>query len=216
MNQQSGGVTQWAGVFSAVGVAATVALLAPLAGHIPHASLAGLLILAAYRMVDGRQLLFHYKATRADAGVIAATAFTAVFISIEFCILIGVFLSFALYVPKVAQVRLVAKCADPDTREYELEGELFFGAEGELHEYFARMAQDMATGPATTISLILRNGRNHDATFLALLDRFRTTLAAKGVRVVLRDPPAVLVESLRATGLLAAFEIDQRIPTNDG
>src|SRR5262245_18067307 len=81
-------------------------MFAQLAQYIPRSSLAGLLSLAAFRMVDRRQLLFHLQATRFDAGVVLATAIAALAISVEFCILIGVFLSFVLYVPRAAQVRL--------------------------------------------------------------------------------------------------------------
>src|SRR5207244_1986476 len=94
INQQAGAVSQWSGVFSAAAVAGTVLLFAPLAQYIPRASLAGLLMLAAFRMVDYRQLVFHFRATRFDAGVILVTALAALVVSVEFCILIGVFLSF--------------------------------------------------------------------------------------------------------------------------
>ena len=107
VNRQAGAVSQWSGVFSAMAVAATLVLFAGLASHIPRASLAGLLMLAAFRMVDHRQLVFHLRATRFDALIVIATALAAVFVSIELCILIGVFLSFVLYVPRAAQVQLV-------------------------------------------------------------------------------------------------------------
>jgi hypothetical protein len=58
VNKQAGAVRQWLGVFAAAGVAVTVAFLAPLARHVPRASLAGLLVLAAYRMVEWCQLVF--------------------------------------------------------------------------------------------------------------------------------------------------------------
>jgi len=79
----------------------------PLAQFIPRSALAGLLLLAAFRLVDWEQLLFHLRATRFDAGVVIATALAAVLISVEFCIIIGVFLSFVLYMPRAAQVRMV-------------------------------------------------------------------------------------------------------------
>src|SRR4051794_16925505 len=106
VNQQAGAVSQWSGVFAAAAVAGTVLVFAPLAQFIPRASLAGLLMLAAFRMVDGKALVFHLRATRFDAGVVLATALAALVVSVEFCILIGVFLSFVLYVPRVAHVRL--------------------------------------------------------------------------------------------------------------
>ena len=78
VNHQAGAVSQWSGVFSALAVAGTVLLFAPLAQFIPRAALAGLLMLAAFRMVDWKQLVFHLRATRFDAGVVLATALAAV------------------------------------------------------------------------------------------------------------------------------------------
>src|SRR5262249_43663259 len=52
VNQQAGAVSQWSGVFCAAAVAGTVLLFAPFAQYVPRASLAGLLMLAAFRMVD--------------------------------------------------------------------------------------------------------------------------------------------------------------------
>jgi SulP family sulfate permease len=156
VNQQAGAVSQWSGVFSAVGVAAMVLLFAPFAQFIPRASLAGLLMLAAFRMVDRKQLIFHLRATRLDAGVVLVTALAAILISVEFCIVIGVFLSFVLYVPRAAQVRMVQLTltreqrirerlvADPPCDRlllYGLEGELFFGAEPELDKHFVVIEQ---------------------------------------------------------------------------
>jgi SulP family sulfate permease len=106
INQQAGAVSQWSGVFSALAVACAILFFTPFAAHIPSASLAGLLMLAAFRMVDYKQLLFHLRATRFDAGIVMATTLAAVFISVEFCILVGVFLSFVLYIPRAARAQL--------------------------------------------------------------------------------------------------------------
>jgi Sulfate permease family/Histidine kinase-, DNA gyrase B-, and HSP90-like ATPase len=48
VNQQAGAVSQWSGIFSAIAVAGTVLLFAPLAQFIPRASLAGLLMLRLF------------------------------------------------------------------------------------------------------------------------------------------------------------------------
>ena len=91
VNQQSGGVTQWSGVISAAAVAAAVLLFAPYAHYIPKASLAGILILSAWSLVNRQQLFYYLRATRFDAAIVLLTAFSAVAISVEFCVLIGVF-----------------------------------------------------------------------------------------------------------------------------
>lgn len=207
VNQQAGAVSQWSGVFAAAAVAGTVVLLAPLAQYIPRASLAGLLVLAAYRMVDRKHLIFHLRATRLDAGVVLATALSALLISVEFCIVIGVFLSFALYVPRAAQVRLAplhsyskgGKSVD-GLIAFELEGELFFGAQAELAKHFDTIEQ-AARGEVREVALILGRGRNPDAAFLGLLRSLHRTLRARGVVLRLHDVQADLATSLKACGL---------------
>ncbi len=217
VNQQAGAVSQWSGVFAAIAVAATVLLFAPLASYIPRASLAGLLILAAYRMIDGHQLLFHLRATRFDAGVVLATALAALLISIEFCIVIGVFLSFALYVPKAAQVQLnaldVPAEGEPGARvlAFELEGELFFGAEVELAKHFATIS-DAARGEVGAVVLVLDRGRNPDATFLHLLRDCAESLRARGVVLLLSGVQPQLLACLASTGLAEAIGADRIFP----
>ncbi len=223
VNQQAGAVSQWSGVFAALTVAATVALLAPLASYIPRASLAGLLILAAYRMIDGRQLLFHLRATRFDFGVVLVTALAAVLVSIEFCIVIGVFMSFVLYVPKAAQVKLHPLVITPEgeLREklpsdlvhkrvlcYELDGELFFGAEVDLAKHFETI-REAAQDDVRVLLLVVRRGRNPDAAFLAQLKEFHAILQARGVVLILSGVQPELMVALSSTGLRQTIGIDR-------
>src|SRR5262245_26115091 len=104
INQQAGAQTQWSGVISAVAVGLTVVLFAPYAYYISKASLAGILMLSAWRLVGWRELGYYLRTTRFDACIVVATAVSAVAVSVEFCVLIGVFLSFILYVPKAARI----------------------------------------------------------------------------------------------------------------
>jgi sulfate permease, SulP family len=222
VNQQAGAVSQWSGVFAAAAVAATMLLFAPLAQYIPRASLAGMLLLAAYRMIDRRQLRFHMRATRFDAGVVIATALAAVLISIEFCIVIGVFLSFALYVPRAAQLRLTPLTPVPDgglqergpaepprngLLAYELEGEVFFGAEVELAKHLGTI--EAATNDSVRVVILsLRRARNPDAVFLTSLKDFSELLQARSVRLLLCGVQPDLMTALTATGLRSAIGSD--------
>ena len=126
-------------------------LFAPYARFIPRAALAGILMLSAWRMVDRRALFYHLRATRFDAAIVATTAVAAVAISVEFCVLIGVFLSFVLSVPRAGRMLLTEFVVTPTAGVHErlpddpvcdrmlifgLEGELFFGATGNLEQHF--------------------------------------------------------------------------------
>jgi SulP family sulfate permease len=215
VNQQAGAVSQWSGVFAAVAVAGTVLLFAPLAQFIPKAALAGLLMLAAFRMVNRDQLAFHLRATRFDAGVVLATALAAVAVSVEFCIVIGVFLSFVLYVPRAAQAKMAQLTRTPDQRLrerlpgdplcdrlliYDLEGELFFGAEPELEKHLLAVEQ-AARGDVRVVILVLRRARNPDAAFLNLLKALHARLQGRDVALLLCGVQSDLKRALAVTGL---------------
>ena len=194
VNQQAGAVSQWSGVFAAVAVAASMLLFAPLAGHIPRASLAGLLMLAAFRMVDRKQLVFHLRATRFDAGIVIATALAAVFVSVEFCILIGVFLSFVPVMARAAQVQFVQftlgkrggvrehRPDDPPDGPlllFNLEGEISFGATPEIEKHLSRI--EHAVGAEMPSSCCSSGGARSipDAAFLGLLGEFYRRLQGR-------------------------------------
>ena len=93
------------GVFAAGTVALTVVALAPFARYIPKASLAGLLLVTAVRLVDWKRLSYAMRASRYDAALVLVTAFSAIFISVEFSILIGVALSILMFVPRASLLR---------------------------------------------------------------------------------------------------------------
>src|SRR4029079_8783781 len=70
INVQAGAVSQWSGVIAAGAVALTVLALAPLAYYIPRAALAGILMISGWRLVDRKQLTYHLRTTRFDAGIV--------------------------------------------------------------------------------------------------------------------------------------------------
>jgi SulP family sulfate permease len=217
INQQAGAVSQWSGVIAAAAVAATVLLFAPVAYYIPRAALAGLLIVAAARLVDRKQLLYHLRATRFDAGIVIATALAAVVVSVEFCILIGIFLSFLLYVPRAGHVHLTELTLTPERviRErlpadepcgrmllFSLEGELFFGSAPDLEQHLA--AVEKRAGPGVRVVVLrLKRVRNPDAVCLGLIESFLGRMEARRVPVLLCGVRDDLAKVLRASRLEA-------------
>jgi SulP family sulfate permease len=187
-------------------------------------------MLAAFRMVDGKQLVFHLRASKFDAGVVLATALAAVAISVEFCIVIGVFLSFVLYVPRAGHSRLVrfTQTADQRLREsrpgdppcdrlliYGLEGELFFGAEPELEKQLTSINQAAASNVGAVI-LVLKQARNPDATFLTLLSTFHARLRSRGIALLLSGVHPDLGKALASTGLDRKIEATRIFPEQPG
>ena len=72
-------------------------------------------MLSAWRMVDRKQLAIPpagHALRRAASS--SSRRIAAVAVSVEFCILIGVFLSFVLYVPRAARVHLTELTMTPE------------------------------------------------------------------------------------------------------
>jgi sulfate permease, SulP family len=215
INQQAGAVSQWSGVVSAAAVAAITLLFAPLAQYIPRSALAGLLILTGWRMVDRHQLYYHLRATRFDAGIVLATALSAIFISVEFCILIGVLLSFVLYIPRAAGAYLSEfyLTAEGFVRErvpgdppcdrillYNLEGELFFGSANMLEGQLARL-EGKVREQTRVVVLRVKRVRNPDAVCLRVLDNFVKHLQERRVTVLVCGVRPALADALARIGL---------------
>lgn len=199
INQQAGAQTQWSGVVSAIGVALIMVVFAPFARYVPRSALAGILMLTAARMVNPRELRYHLRASRFDAAIVAVTAISAFAISIEFCVLIGVFMSFMLAVPRTGQIHLTEFVLGADGHTHErmpgdevcgcllvfgLEGEMYFGAGASLESRLESI--DARLTPWTRVVVLrLKRARNPDAVGIAALDHFVERMAARGVRVVM-------------------------------
>jgi SulP family sulfate permease len=215
INQQAGASTQWAGVWSAAAVALIMLVFAPYARFIPRAALAGILIVSAYKMVDWHALSYHWRATRFDQAIVAATAISAVAISVEFCVLIGVFMSFLLTVPRAGRMLLTEFVVTDEGGIHErlpsdtpcdrilifgLEGEMFFGAAAALEVHFAAI-EDRVTSQTEFVVLRVKRTRNPDAVGITLVAALLDRLAARGVRVLLCGVRPEFQQKLVRTGL---------------
>ena len=202
---------------SAVAVAATILLLAPYARYIPRSALAGLLMVTALRMVNFAELRYHLKVSRFDAAIVLTTAISAFAISIEFCVLIGVIMSFLLAVPRAGNLLLtefvdagndhVRERLEEDDCErallvFGLEGELFFGASVSL-EHHLETIESRVTPETRVVIMRMKRARNPDAVGLAELGRFMARLRERGVHVLLCGVRSEMHEALVRSGLLA-------------
>jgi SulP family sulfate permease len=191
-------------------------LFAPYALYIPRAALAGILMVSAFRMVDSHKLAYHMKVTRMDAAIVLATAISAVAVSVEYCILIGTFLSFLIYVPRAARVRLTElvvtservirerKPGDPQCTRmliYNVEGELFFGSGPELDQELSQI--EAVAGPdMKVIVLRVKYARNLDGVCVDILEAFIERMERRGVTTLLCGVRAGMMKVLRNVGLL--------------
>jgi sulfate permease, SulP family len=217
INQQAGGRTQWSGVISAIAVALSMTLLAPYARYIPRSALAGLLMVTALGMVNYKDLRYHVRASRFDAVIVAVTAIAAFAISIEFCVLIGVIMSFLLAVPRTGNMLLTefVDAGDHHVRErleedepphgiliFGLEGEMFFGSSISLEQHLETI-EERVGGDVQVVVLRMKRARNPDAVGLAALNGFLERLRERGVTVLLCGVRPDVEQGLRRSGMLS-------------
>lgn len=214
INQQAGGSTQWSGVISAIAVAATMLVFAPYARFIPRAALAGILVVSAVKMVDWHALAYSIRATRFDTAIVAVTAFAAIGISIEFCVLIGVMMSFMLAVRRVGRMlftefvvedgivheRQPGEAVDERMLIFGFEGEFFFGAAADLERHFEAI-ESRVTPRTQVVILRVKRVRSPDAVCLHLLEQFVIRMQERGVVVLLGGVRRDLHGALERTGV---------------
>jgi SulP family sulfate permease len=199
INYFAGAVTRLSGLYSAAAVALTLLLFAPLASYVPRAALAGILLWTAGRIVDRKRLWDCMRATPFDRNLALATAFSAVFVSIEFSVLIGVILSFVFFVPRASRLlatelvvnreRVIRERRASDPRcgklvVLGLEGELYFGAAPELDQHLDDL-RSRANDGTRAIVLRLKRTRNADMVCLEKLLHFLEDMRKQDVAVLL-------------------------------
>lgn len=146
---QNGGRTRLTGVLVGFIILAVLIFFAPYARYIPNASLAGVIMVVAYSMIDKKALVKVVKTNRNDAVVLLVTMFTTILApELEQAIYAGVALSLILYLKDsgVATVKTLAPVQANDGRFveqaingqspsisiFQLEGNLYFGSSADL------------------------------------------------------------------------------------
>jgi SulP family sulfate permease len=230
INFQAGAATRFSGIVTAAAVALAVLVLAPLTQFIPKPALAGLLLVTAARLIDVNRLRYTFRASRYDAGLVLTTAFAALFIGVEYSILIGVGLSVLLFVPRAAKLKAAELVVSPErvVRErlpadprctafvlYDLEGELFFGAAPELDRYLSGLEQRARAHGIGYIVLRLKRVRNPDVVCLERLEHFLRDAEKLGITVLLAGVRSDFLESIERLRFSDWYPADRIFPEQD-
>lgn len=153
LNFEAGARTPLAAIFAGGLLIVIVLLVAPLAAYLPKATMAGVLFIVAWGLVDFVQIRHIVHASRREIGVLAVTFFSALFLELEFAIFAGVLLSLVLYLEQVSKPAIRRRVPDPRLHERPLvtdpalpecpqlriariDGSLFFGSVNHVQETF--------------------------------------------------------------------------------
>ena len=227
INFQAGAATRMSGIVAALTVAAAVLVLAPLTRFIPKAALAGLLVMTAARLIDLSRLRYAFRASSYDAGLVAVTALTGIFIGLDASILVGFGLSVLLYVPRAARLKAAELVVSPErvvrgrlptdppctaTILFDLEGEFFFGAAPELDRHLDELRRRAFVDGIRVIVLRLKRTRNPDAVCLERIEHFLHEAEAVGITVLLAGVRPEFLAAINRLGFPAWYPADHVFP----
>lgn len=160
INFDAGARTPLASVFSAIFVLVAMLVLAPMARFIPTSALSGVLIVTAFNMIDREEIKRIWQGAPGDAAIMLLTLFGTLFLSLEFAVLLGILLSFALYVLRTSTPRVQAVVPDEQFQHFtynpekepcpqllviEILGDLYFGAVGYVEDIILDLMEQNPT-----------------------------------------------------------------------
>lgn len=150
---KSGGQTRMVSILHALVLLASALILAPVIGRVPLAALAGVLMVTAVRMNDWHAIRFTFR-YRFKTGILtfALTLLATVTLDLTQAILIGVLVSAAIFINKVANLTVTKSLVDghklreegmeiqrdcPHVQVAYLTGPLFFASTNTFNETFS-------------------------------------------------------------------------------
>ena len=113
INFQSGARTPLAAILAAVILAAVVMFLTPVIAHLPKTSMAAVLFLVAWGLIDWHYIGMVLRTSGADSLVLVVTFLTTLMLSLDFAILLGVMLSLLIYLLKASTPAVVVQVPNP-------------------------------------------------------------------------------------------------------
>lgn len=174
-NYEAGAQTPLAAVFSAGFLVLIVLAVAPLAAFIPVASMAGILVLVAWGLIDFHHIATILRASRGESAVLGITFAATLLLHLEIAVLLGIALSLAVYLTRTSRPALRSIVPDaasprrkfrerqpgepecPQLRLLRIEGSLYFGAVDHVAEYLQQIEERR---PAQKHLLVLSKSMN--------------------------------------------------------
>ncbi len=113
INYEAGARTPVSAVLSAVFLVLLLFTLAPVAALLPLPTIAGLLILAGWGLVDLEQMRMYLRASRQEAAVLGTTLLATLLVPLEYAIVVGVMGSLVVYLYRTSRPSMTSLVPDP-------------------------------------------------------------------------------------------------------
>ena len=216
-NINNGGRTPIAGIIHAIVLLIILLVLMPLAGYIPMACLAGVLVIVSYNMSGWRTFRAMMKNPKSDVSVLLVTFFLTIIFDLTIAIEFGLILACLLLLRRVASVGHISLLqGDIDVNDdsdvtvshdevlhipdgvqvYEIDGPFFFGIANKFEELSTQFQE-----PPMVRIIRMRKVPFVDATGLHNLEVFIQKSHEQGIHVVLSGVRPNVLAVIRKSSL---------------
>jgi SulP family sulfate permease len=173
VNYDSGARTPMASLSSGFIVLIAMIAFAPLMAYIPRTALAGVLILTAIGMINRKEISRIWRGARDDAIIMVVTFLGTLFLHLEFAVLVGILLSFAVYIIRTSVPQVVPVLPDKSFRHFshqldappcpqlaikDILGDMYFGAVSHIDKV---VRQHLDNNPGQRFLLLRMHSVNH-------------------------------------------------------
>ena len=215
VNYEAGATSPLAALFAAVFLAIIVLLFAPLAAYITLPSMAAILLMVAWNLIDWHHIKIIYRAGKNEAMVFSVTFAATLLLPMEFAIYLGVLLSLVLYLRRTSQPNITALTSGRGAKKLvdaqrsnlpecdvikivRIDGALFFGAVDYVQTTLMAIPQKHVLIVASGINFI-------DLAGTELLANEAKRLAAKGGGLYLCNVNGRVIKPIIRNGHLSTI-----------
>jgi SulP family sulfate permease len=213
VNFEAGARSALSSVFSGLFVLLAILLLSPLATSIPLSSLAGVLILVSYGLIDFQEMRRIWGGVNGDRAIMIVTLLATLLLPLQFAVLSGILVSLAHYLLKTSTPRVrtvlpngtfehfhpgTSKC--PQLNIVEILGDLYFGAVCHVEDYIRPQPGDAPAAGQRFLLLRLHSVENCDISGIHMLERVVRSYRETNGDVFLVKIQRPVLAAMRATG----------------
>lgn len=228
VNYRAGAHTPVAAVFSGLFVLVAMLTIAPLGAYLPRTSLAGVLIITAYGMIDREEIVRIWRGAPGDAVIMLVTLLGTLFLHIEFAVLVGILISFAVYIMRTSTPRVYPVLPDDEFRHLiyrpdkpacpqlgiiDILGDLYFGAVSHVED---AIYQHMAGHPEERFLLLRMHSVQHcDFTGIHALESIMQAYRERGGDLFLVRVRKPVLDLMKSTGFYDNLGADHFLPGDE-
>lgn len=189
--------------------------------YIPLASIAGILFITCWRMLDFHNIALNLRATRGDALTLIVTFCATLLLNLEFAIYIGVLLSIGLYLARTANpfMRALKPQTPGGTMEHDerdepcpqmgiigIDGSVFFGSAEFIRNDLTRYLDNHPD--MQNLLIRMHNVEVLDASGVTSLEAVHNILHKRGGRLSLAGLSRMNTQVLNNSGLMSLIGTD--------